>query len=145
MADGQTEDEALKSFNNSFKNTAVKGAFTDGDITMDVAIAMLQQYGGVEPDDAYADVQYWQFKQNHPDIYVVDSWFDSYYEYASDAGIGIDVYMQYRNDVKNITGENKKERRMAAINALPLSPAQKDALYFDEGWVASKLYEAPWR
>ena len=145
VADGKTEDEALKSFNNSFKNTAVKGAFTDGDITMDVAIAMLQQYGGVEPDDAYADVQYWQFKQNHPDIYVVDSWFDSYYEYASDAGIGIDVYMQYRNDVKNITGENKKERRMAAINALPLSPAQKDALYFDEGWVASKLYEAPWR
>lgn len=145
VADGKTEDEALKSFNNSFKNTAVKGAFTDGDITMDVAIAMLQQYGGVEPDDAYADVQYWQFKQNHPDIYVVDSWFDSYYEYASDAGIGIDVYMQYRNDVKNITGEDKKERRMAAINALPLSPAQKDALYFDEGWVASKLHEAPWR
>ena len=145
VADGKTEDEALKSFNNSFKNTAVKGAFTDGDITMDVAISMLQQYGGVESDDAYADVQYWQFKQNHPDIYVVDSWFDSYYEYASDAGIGIDVYMQYRNDVKNITGENKKERRMAAINALPLSPAQKDALYFDEGWVASKLYEAPWR
>lgn len=145
VADGKTEDEALKSFNNSFKNTAVKGAFTDGDITMDVAISMLQQYGGVEPDDAYADVQYWQFKQNHPDIYVVDSWFDSYYEYASDAGIGIDVYMQYRNDVKNITGEDKKERRMAAINALPLSPAQKDALYFDEGWVASKLHEAPWR
>ena len=145
VADGKTEDEALKSFNDSFKNTAVKGAFTDGDITMDVAISMLQQYGGVESADAYADVQYWQFKQNHPDIYVVDSWFDSYYEYASDAGIGIDVYMQYRNDVKNITGENKKERRMAAINALPLSPAQKDALYFDEGWVASKLYEAPWR
>lgn len=145
VADGKTEDEALKSFNNSFKNNAVKGAFTDGDITMDVAISMLQQYGGMEPDDAYADVQYWQFKQNHPDIYVVNSWFDSYYEYASDAGIGIDVYMQYRNDVKNITGEGKKERRMAAINALPLSPAQKDALYFDEGWVASKLYEAPWR
>ena len=145
VADGKTEDEALKNFNNSFKNTAVKGAFTDGDITMDVAISMLQQYGGVESADAYSDVQYWQFKKEHPDIYVVDSWFDSYYEYASDAGIGIDVYMQYRNDVKNITGENKKERRMAAINALPLSPAQKDALYFDEGWVASKLYEAPWR
>lgn len=145
VADGKTEDEALKRFNDSFKNTAVKGAFTDGDITMDVAISMLQQYGGVESADAYADVQYWQFKKEHPDIYVVDSWFDSYYEYASDAGIGIDVYMQYRNDVKNITGENKKERRMAAINALPLSPAQKDALYFDEGWGASKLYEAPWR
>ena len=145
MADGKTEDEALKSFNDSFKNTAVKGAFTDGDITMDVAISMLQQYGGVESADAYADVQYWQFKKEHPDIYVAAGWFDSYYEYASDAGIGIDVYMQYRNDVKNITGEDKKERRMAAINALPLSPAQKDALYFDEGWVASKLHEAPWR
>ena len=142
VADGQTEDEALKSFSDSFKNTAVKGAFTDGDITMDVAIAMLQQYGGVESADAYADVQYWQFKKEHPDIYVADGWFDSYYMDAEGSGISIDVYMRYRNAKKGVEG---KANIMRVIDSMPLSSAQKDALYFGEGWASSTLHEAPWR
>ena len=142
VADGKTEDEALKSFNDSFKNTAVKGAFTDGDITMDVAIAMLRQYGGVESADAYADVQYWQFKKEHPDIYVADGWFDSYYMDAEGSGISIDVYMQYRNAKKGVEG---KANIMRVIDSMPLSSAQKDALYFGEGWASSTLHEAPWR
>lgn len=142
VADGQTEDEALKSFNDSFKNTAVKSAFTDGDITMDVAISMLQQYGGVESADAYADVQYWQFKKEHPDIYVAAGWFDSYYMDAEDSGISIDVYMRYRNAKKGVEG---KANIMEVIDSMPLSSEQKDALYFGEGWVSSTLHEAPWR
>ena len=142
VADGKTEDEALNSFNDSFKNTAVKGAFTDGDITMDVAIAMLRQYGGVEYADAYADVQYWQFKKEHPDIYVADGWFDSYYMDAEGSGISIDVYMQYRNAKKGVEG---KANIMRVIDSMPLSSAQKDALYFGEGWASSTLHEAPWR
>ena len=142
VADGKTEDEALKSFNDSFKNTAVKGAFTDGDITMDVAISMLQQYGGVESADAYADVQYWQFKKEHPDIYVADGWFDSYYMDAEGSGISIDVYMRYRNAKKGVEG---KANIMRVIDSMPLSSAQKDALYFGEGWASSTLHEAPWR
>ena len=142
VADGKTEDEALKSFNDSFKNTAVKGAFMDGDITMDVAIAMLRQYGGVEYADAYADVQYWQFKKEHPDIYVADGWFDSYYMDAEGSGISIDVYMQYRNAKKGVEG---KANIMRVIDSMPLSSAQKDALYFGEGWASSTLHEAPWR
>lgn len=142
VAEGKTEDEALKSFNDSFKNTAVKGAFTDGDITMDVAISMLQQYGGVESADAYADVQYWQFKKEHPDIYVADGWFDSYYMDAEGSGISIDVYMQYRNAKKGVEG---KANIMRVIDSMPLSSAQKDALYFGEGWASSTLHEAPWR
>ena len=142
VADGKTEDEALKSFNDSFKNTAVKGAFTDGDIAMDVAIAMLRQYGGVESADAYADVQYWQFKKEHPDIYVADGWFDSYYMDAEGSGISIDVYMRYRNAKKGVEG---KANIMRVIDSMPLSSAQKDALYFGEGWASSTLHEAPWR
>ena len=142
VADGKTEDEALKRFNDSFKNTAVKGAFTDGDITMDVAISMLQQYGGLESADAYADVQYWQFKKEHPDIYVAADWFDSYYMDAEDSGISIDVYMRYRNAKKGVEG---KANIMEVIDSMPLSSEQKDALYFGEGWASSKLYEAPWR
>jgi hypothetical protein len=44
-----------------------------------------------------------------------------------------------------MTGEGMKKKRMAVINSMPISNAQKDALYFAEGWAASRLYEAPWR
>ena len=144
VADGKTEEEAEKSFNNSFKNSAVKTAFEAGDVSESEAIAMLRDYGGFDENAAKADVQYWAFKQDYPDIYVDDSWFDSYYEYAADVNIPVDVYMNYRNTVKSITGDGKKARRMAVINSLPLTYAQKDALYYSEGWTASTIYEAPW-
>jgi hypothetical protein len=145
VADGKTAEEAEKSFNNSFKNSAVKPAFTEGDLTMDRAIAMLQKYGGLTEDAAAADVEYWAFQQNYPNIPGEDSWFDAYYKYAADVNIPVDTYMTYRNDVRGITGDGKKERRMAVIDSLPLTSAQKDALYYSEGWAASTIWEAPWR
>ena len=58
--------------------------------------------------------------------------------------MGIDVFVDYRNQAKGITGDDKKARRMAVINSMPITSAQKDALYYAEGWAASKIYEAPW-
>jgi hypothetical protein len=46
--------------------------------------------------------------------------------------------------VKDITGEGKKEKRMAVIDSMPITSAQKDALYYAEGWATSTLNEAPW-
>ena len=140
---GQTADDAEKSFNNSAKNE-LKEMFLTGDITEQEAISALTTYCGSDEDGAMADVQYWAFKHDYPDIYADDQWFDTYYEKVADSGISIDVYMEYRNTVSTITGENKKTGRMAVINSLPISSAQKDALYYAEGWAASKLYEAPW-
>ena len=56
----------------------------------------------------------------------------------------MNTYIDYRDKVKDITGEDKKARRMAVINSMPISNAQKDALYYAEGWAESKIYEAPW-
>lgn len=39
---------------------------------------------------------------------------------------------------------SKKERRIAVIDSMPITNAQKDSLYYAEGWAKSKLYEAPW-
>ena len=89
-------------------------------------------------------VLYWAFRQEYPEVFADDQWFDTYYEKVADSGISVDVYMDYRNRVSEITGENKKEKRMAIINSLPISRAQKDALYYAEGWAESKLHEAPW-
>jgi hypothetical protein len=77
-------------------------------------------------------------------IDVESSWFDKYYEDVADSGIEIDTYMEYRNAVRNITGDGKKEKRMAVIDSMPITSAQKDALYYAEGWAASTLREAPW-
>jgi hypothetical protein len=77
-------------------------------------------------------------------IDVESSWFDKYYEDVADSGIEIDTYMEYRNAVRNITGDGKKEKRMAVIDSMPITSAQKDALYYAEGWAASTLDEAPW-
>ena len=140
---GKSETEATKSFN-SAATTACKDLFLEGKISDDQAVDALTTYCGRTEDEALADVQYWAFKQDYPDVYADDAWFDKYYEDVADSGIDIDVYMEYRNQVKDIDGEGKKERRMAVIHSLPITSAQKDALYYAEGWAASKLNEAPW-
>ena len=140
---GKSEEEAVKSFNSSAASSC-KELFLEGKLSEDQAVDALATYCGKTEDEAMADVQYWAFKQDYPDVYADDSWFDKYYEDIADSGIEIDVYMDYRNQVKGIDGDGKKEKRMAIIHSLPITSAQKDALYFAEGWAASKLYEAPW-
>ena len=98
----------------------------------------------VEREDATKKLQYWEFLGEHPDSDLNQYQFADYYEFAKPAGISADVYSDYCNQVKDITGEGKKEKRMAVIDSLPLTSAQKDALYHAEGWAESKLNEAPW-
>lgn len=141
--DGKSEEDAEKSFASS-ATSACKELFLTGDISESQAVNALKTYCGKTQSEAMSDVQYWAFKQDNPDVYADDQWFDTYYEKVASSGISIDVYMDYRNKVSSVTGEGKKERRMAVINSLPITRAQKDALYFAEGWTESKLYEAPW-
>ena len=140
---GKSAEEATKSFVSSAKSE-LKDLFLVGRISEQKAINALTTYCDMDEADAIADVQYWAFKNDYPDVFVDDQWFDTYYEKIADSGIEIDVYMEYRNAVAGITGENKKSGRMSVINSLPITSAQKDALYLAEGWAASKLNEAPW-
>ena len=140
---GKTEEEAEKSFNSSAKSV-LKDMYLAGEVSGQAVIDALTTYCGLDEDSAAADVQYWAFTQEYPDVYADDAWFDKYYAEVASSGIAIDVYMEYRNLVKDITGDGKKERRMAIIHSLPITSAQKDALYLSEGWAESKLYEAPW-
>ena len=124
---------------------ALRGEYEEGDLSDSQAVDMLVDYGGKAEDEAIAMVMYWAFKQDNPDIYVDDSWISEYYaDGVAEAGISIETFVEYRNQVKDITGEGKKERRMAVIHSLPITNTQKDALYLAEGWTESRLYEAPW-
>ena len=140
---GKTAEEAEKSFNSS-ATSELKEQFLAGNITDRDTVNALVAFCGMSEESAVADVQYWSFKQQYPDIYVDDSWFEQFNKYAADFDIDIGVFMDYKNQVKDITGDDKKGRRMAVINSLPLDIEQKDALYFAEGWAESRIDEAPW-
>lgn len=143
VANGKDRDEAEADFIDDFED-AVEKHYENGDISDYEAKNMLINYGEKTDIQATSKVQYWAYKQDHPDTSVEDTWFVKYNEEVADSGISVDMYINYRTEVKGITGENKKERRMAVINALPISSYQKDALYYAEGWAASTINEAPW-
>ena len=138
--EGKTEDEAAKTV-----VTYTRDAYEDGLFNRSKAADIMVTYGGLTSEEAESKLQYIDVKKQLPDAFVDDAWVDEYYEEVESSGITIEVFVDYRNQVKSITGEGKKERRMAVINSMPISNAQKDALYYAEGWAASKLYEAPWR
>ena len=143
QANGKSAEDAEKAFVSSAKSE-LKELFDAGEISEQQAINAIVTFCGKTEDEAMSDVQYWAFKNKYPNVYADDQWFDTYYEKIADSGISIDMYMEYRNAVSTITGDGKKERRMAVIHSLPISKAQKDALYYAEGWTKSKLHEAPW-
>ena len=118
--------------------------YRNGEISKQQAVDMLTKYFDMENSEIDATVSYWEYKTSNPDIDVNIGWFEKYYSDVAYSGISLDEYINYRNKVKDITGEDKKARRMDIINSLPITSAQKDALYYAEGWAESKLYEAPW-
>ena len=138
--EGKTDEEA-----NSSIVSYTREAYEEGNFNRSKASEIMATYGGLTSEEAEAKLRYIDVKKQFPDTYVDDAWVDEYYNEVESSGISIEVFVEYRNQVKGITGEGKKERRMAAINSMPISNAQKDALYFAEGWAASKLHEAPWR
>jgi hypothetical protein len=144
VANGKDREDAEKNFNSDFQDRTKKG-YEEGDLSVHQAIKMLVSFGGKTEVQAKATVQYWEYIQDHPNTSVETSWFVKYNEEVASSGISLEMYIGYKNDVKGIDGEDKKARRMAVIHSLPISNAQKDALYFAEGWAASKLWEAPWR
>ena len=138
--EGKTEEEA-----NSSIVSYTRDAYDDGFFNRGEAADIMVTYGGLTEEESEAKLRYIDIKRQFPDTYVDDAWVDEYYKEVESSGISIEVFVDYRNQVKSITGKDKKEGRMAVINSMPISNAQKDALYFAEGWAASKLYEAPWR
>ena len=140
QVDGKTDEEA-----NSSLVSYTRDAYEEGYFDRSAAASVMVTYGGLTEAEAESKLQYIDVKKQLPDTYVDDAWVAEYYKEVESSGISIEVFVDYRNQVKSITGEGKKERRMAVINSMPISNAQKDALYYAEGWAASRLYEAPWR
>lgn len=156
VANGKDRDEAEDNFNSKFASH-VREQYEDGYISDYDAEKMLVNYGGKSEQDAASKVQYWSFKQEYPDYDdLSEEAVDKYYNDVEPHGISIHVYYDYskqrskckgtdkNGDGKTDSGSVKKEV-LQVINSLPITKAQKDALYYINGWSSRTIYEAPWR
>lgn len=136
---GKTEDEAKNALSGYIRDGYEEGAFSRSE-----AYSMLTRQAGLTSDEAEMKLTYIDVKKQYPDAEMDESWVSAYYAEIESSGIDIGTYLEYRTQVKSITGTGKKARRMAVIDSLPITDSQKTALYYSEGWAASTLYEAPW-
>lgn len=136
---GKDEEEAKTSLSGYIRDGYEEGAFSRSE-----AYTMLTNNAGLTADNAELKLTYIDVKKQYPDVELNESWVSAYYAEIESSGIDLGVYLNYRTQVKDITGTGKKARRMAVIDSLPISSSQKTALYYSEGWAASRLYEAPW-
>lgn len=66
--------------------------------------------------------------------------FDTYSDIVAKKSV---THSDYYDNGK--TKVSAKEKMMGYINEQPLTPTQKDAMYYLFGWSASTIHEAPWR
>lgn len=119
-----------------------KDMYTAGEITAGDAVGVLKKYSGLEGAEASEKVAYWDFQEDYPDYSdLSQAAVTNYYEFAKPSGIKVDVYYDYYTKAKS---KSKKEDKLEVINSLNITSAQKDALYFANGWAESKLSETPW-
>ena len=118
-------------------------AYADGRITRNELIVILMDSGKTR-EEAETQVTVYDWQNEGYDIESNQSYIiDKFNEFCVPAGIDRQTYMNYRSATVSIKGE-RKEKVMDIIDSMSLTAAQKDALYYLEGWAASKIYEAPW-
>ncbi len=80
------------------------------------------------------------------EIYFADMASDKVLETQAELEMssGITAVQFYQYKVAS-SGMTKKAEKMQVINGLDLTSAQKDAIYYAEGWAQSTIGEAPWR
>lgn len=104
-------------------------------------------------DDKSVTTQKFEFLQNsgmsltsQAEIYFADMASDKTLETQAQleisSGITAEQFYQYKVASSGMT---KKVEKMQAINSLDLTSAQKDAIYYAEGWAQSTIGQAPWR
>lgn len=103
--------------------------------------------------DAY--IRLLNLEMANQDLDITADIASKYFEFAEPAGIDLDVFIDFKDSIKGLEGDkdkhgntisgSKKAKIMDVINSLPLTKAQKDALYYASGYEKSTIREAPWR
>ena len=138
----------------------IKDEFMSGSITASRAIDMRVRYGGMSKEDATAEVSAWNAEKKYglaPDLAkVYTKPIEAIGKSLEQAGIKADVFTKYKDLSSKCKGYDKdgdgkadsgsvKEQIMDVIHNLPLTVAQKDALYYSNStWSEKTINEAPW-
>lgn len=140
----------------------LKDAYLGGDISADKVLSAMMKYGGVKEDSARATVEAYKWIRQHPgtelDVGQVKTYtkaIDTLGYSVEDAGISESVYLTFIEQASTCTGEDRngdgrtdsgsvQNQVVQVIDALPISGAQKDALYFTKGYARRNLHKTPW-
>ena len=143
-------------------------AYASGQISARDLEKAIMEHKGKTAAEAEAERRSFDFKQANPDTNLTDDQIKNYYNPIKiintdtvlgspyDFGISAKTYTTYVELKAECKGVDKngdgraddgtvKKEVMAVINSLDLTKEQKDALYYDNGWVKGTLHEAPWR
>ena len=137
----------------------IKGEFLAGRITASRAIDMRVRYGGKSREDATVEVTAWEAVKKYglslEDAEGYTKRIEELGQSLEQVGIRHDIYLRYKDlksECKGVDANGdgkpdsgtKKAEIMEAIHSLPISVAQKDALYYSNGWSKNTIHEAPW-
>ena len=152
---GKTQEEAAETVAKwgAEKETGIvyndiDDAFLAGEITESEVRKMYMTYGGYTEEKAIEKAGSLAFERDYPELSERIT-YTQYKRWQADGepnGVDIEVFTEvaeFRDD--GTSGKTKSQEEVAAyINSLPVSTAQKDALWCCF-WKASTLKNAPWR
>ena len=130
-------------------------AYDAGQVSASKAETMLQTYGGKTEEEAADTLIRWDFiggDNRMSDMSTGGA--KAYNEYCAETGMSKNTYYeawkamnQFKSDVDengDTIQNSKKNKILAFINSLPISTAQKDALYRARDYSERALKYAPW-
>lgn len=139
-----------------------KDAYLNGEVSASDVRQAMMTYGGLSKEEADHYIRAYDWLKANPkagfdlnEAKAMTKKLDVINKSLDECGIKPDVYKKYKDLSSKCTGVDedgdgkadngtKKEQILEAIDSLPLSIAQKDALYFLNGWSEDTLYDAPW-
>ena len=131
-------------------------AFAEGTITRQQLIDEIVKIGGNTREEAESAVTVYEWQNAGVDIETNQTYIvNAYEEYGKPNGIDRNDFVSFCQHASRISGEDldgdgktdsgsKKKNVLALINGMPLSAAQKDALYYQQGYAESTIGDAPW-
>ena len=110
---------------------------------------------GADRDEARAYVDFLDLEIENPNVSITAADAESYFANAKPANIDISTYLEFKDKVSGIKGDidpktgkaksgSKKEKVLKYIHSLPLTVAQKDALYRSQDYAENDIKNAPW-
>lgn len=152
---GKTRKEAEFEATYGYGYSSRKEAFLDGAITKNQLVNAIMDIDEKSREDAEAMVEAYEWEKegilDGGSAYITKA----YKAYGEPNEIDLEAFVDFYQKASKMRAEDldgdgkvdngsKKAKVLALIDGMPLTHQQKDALYFQQGYAESTLYEAPW-